>query len=1027
MKKILFLLLCIMMSAQMTKVKAASAFVVYYPDTKTLKFVYGNMADYANYRTCGIPDKYSTGWPPGFDYPGWTYKGSNVYVAHLVEKVVFDPSFQYVRPNTMKRWFGDMTNLTSIEGLQYLNTSKVESMAGLFGGCDKLTYLDLSTFDTSNVTSMSNMFHTCLSLKGVNLSSFNTSKVENMEGMFRNCSSLRSLDLKNFDTHNVKCYNAMFLFCNLLTVLDLTSFDTHSAEMMDMMFAGCLSLRKIYVGSNWNTENVGSSEKMFAGCESLIGGSGTQYNKDNVDISYAHIDGGTSNPGYLSEGTSLSAYAQYYNGTLTFYYDKQKASRVGNKYPLNSDAQIPGWYNDGNYKNVTQVVFDPSFIEARPQSTYFWFNSMTKLTSITGLEYLKTSGARTMRAMFYDCSSLTSLDLSKFDTSTASDLGYMFWNCNKLASLDISSFNTNSVTDMGYMFTYCQSLKELDLTNFNTENVVTMVRMFTTCTKLEKISAGDGWSMAKVENSLEMFDNCLSLVGGEGTTYNSSHTDGAYAHIDGGTSNPGYLTYGVPTAYDLWIGGVRVTSVTKDRIPVSGGWAEFQPEWNHLILHNCTIAGNGTSDDGATGYGAGIYSNIPDLHVYIDGNVTVSGTSSDARTNGIFFDGKTTIYGSSHTASLTATGYCGIFSDTLTMNTEGVCTSFTVTCDGTYAGLVGKRDHKSRPTLIYIYNRPLIMRSEYLIVRCRGGELSSMAYWESLAGHPRLEITSPDPSVLRTHWNEDKHMITDFDGLTNGNPLVGEWTVFEVPVDDYGLSIYDTPVTSRNREDILGDGAFSYSPDSKTLVISETYNGKGTGAIVQNNSVDGLVVNIPRDVYIGVSNGFYSKKDMTIQGPGKLMIDSDMTIADITDGATLTIKDITIEAESKQWGIVGERHGEKLVVENASVKTTAPQGAVCDFTGGITLTGCNIITPTGGKIAGGAVVNANGSLATEVWISNTMTYDLNGDGKVSTADIQIIINEMKKAQASQNMQYDLNGDGKISTADIQVIINEMKK
>ncbi|MBQ6187705.1 MAG: hypothetical protein IJK49_07170 [Prevotella sp.] len=54
-------------------------------------------------------------------------------------------------------------------------------------------------------------------------------------------------------------------------------------------------------------------------------------------------------------------------------------------------------------------------------------------------------------------------------------------------------------------------------------------------------------------------------------------------------------------------------------------------------------------------------------------------------------------------------------------------------------------------------------------------------------------------------------------------------------------------------------------------------------------------------------------------------------------------------------------------------------------------------------------------------------YDLNGDDKVSTADIQVIINEMKKPQASQNMEYDLNNDGKISTADIQVIINEMKK
>ena len=54
-------------------------------------------------------------------------------------------------------------------------------------------------------------------------------------------------------------------------------------------------------------------------------------------------------------------------------------------------------------------------------------------------------------------------------------------------------------------------------------------------------------------------------------------------------------------------------------------------------------------------------------------------------------------------------------------------------------------------------------------------------------------------------------------------------------------------------------------------------------------------------------------------------------------------------------------------------------------------------------------------------------YDLNHDGKVSTADIQVIINEMKKDESSQNMTYDLNGDGKISTADIQVIINEMKK
>ena len=1026
MKKILFLLLCLFIGVQVTKAKGESAFVVISDDNTTLTFAYGDKSAYSGSRICSINDLYNHS---GFflDEPDWNFAWSPYDVGDYVEKVIFDPSFQYARPNTMRHWFSGMGNLTTIEGLEYLNTSQVENMEGLFSSCSKLTYLDLRTFDTSKVKDMSTMFSKCLRLEGVDLSSFNTSNVTDMQDMFRNCTDLKNVDLRSFNTQNVTKFSRMFFFCPLLRELDLGSFDTRSATDMEQMFADDISLGKIYVGEGWVTSKVTKSSLMFHGCEYLVGEQGTQYDEANTDISYAHVDRGASNPGYLCDGASRETYVVYNNGTLTFYRDKMKNSRSGTKYSLNNGAQLPGWYNDGNNARVTKVVIDPSFDDVHPNSTYFWFAGMTNLTSVTGIHHLRTDNVRTMRAMFYDCSSLTALDLRSFDTSLVRDMGYMFWNCSKLSDFYMSRYTTHAPTDLGYMFAYCSSLKSLDLQGLYTENVLVTLFMFASCTSLKTIYVDEGWRLPLVINSEAMFNGCNSLVGGQGTTYTSNHQDASYAHIDGGTSNPGYLTYGAPTAYDLWIGGVRVTSATKDRIPVSGGWAEFQPEWNHLILHNCAIAGNGTSDDAATGYGAGIYSNIPDLHVYIDGNVTVSGTSSDARTNGIFFDGKTTIYGSSHTASLTATGYCGIFSDTLTMNTEGVCKSFTVTCDGTYAGLVGKRDHKSRPTLIYIYNRPLIMRSEYLIVRCRGGELSSMAYWESLAGHPRLEITSPDPSVLRTHWNEDKHMITDFDGLTNGNPLVGEWTVFEVPVDDYGLSIYDTPVTSRNREDVLGDGTFSYSPDSKTLVISETYNGKGTGAIVQNNSVDGLVVNIPQDIYIGVSNGFYSKKNMTIQGPGKLMMSSDMTIADFTDGATLTIKDITIEAESKQWGIVGERHGEKLVVENASVKTTAPQGAVCDFTGGITLTGCNIITPTGGKIAGGAVVNANGSLATEVWISNTMTYDLNGDGKVSTADIQVIINEMKKTQASQNMAYDLNGDGKISTADIQVIINEMKK
>ena len=118
-----------------------------------------------------------------------------------------------------------------------------------------------------------------------------------------------------------------------------------------------------------------------------------------------------------------------------------------------------------------------------------------------------------------------------------------------------------------------------------------------------------------------------------------------------------------------------------------------------------------------------------------------------------------------------------------------------------------------------------------------------------------------------------------------------------------------------------------------------------------------------------------------------------------------------------------------MLIRNSTIKavtTSSSYSAICDFTGGITLEGCKITKPVGGKIQGGDIVNADGSVTQEIVIEMDNPYDLN-NGKVSTADIQVIINEMKKPQASQNMMYDLNADGKISTADIQVIINEMKK
>ena len=87
-----------------------------------------------------------------------------------------------------------------------------------------------------------------------------------------------------------------------------------------------------------------------------------------------------------------------------------------------------------------------------------------------------------MNSMFYNCNSLTILDLSKFNTSNVTDMSLMFYKCSSLKELNLSNFNTSKVENMNWMFAGCSSLTELDLSNFNTNKVTNMIyNMFANC------------------------------------------------------------------------------------------------------------------------------------------------------------------------------------------------------------------------------------------------------------------------------------------------------------------------------------------------------------------------------------------------------------------------------------------------------------------------------------------------------------------------------------------------------------------
>ena len=227
---------------------------------------------------------------------------------------------------------------------------------------------------------------------------------------------------------------------------------------------------------------------------------------------------------------------------LTFYYDDQKAERNGMDVGPFSSYKSSGWYEQS--ENITSVVFDDSFAGCTTlTSTAFWFYGFRNLSSIIGISNLKTDNVRNMAQMFFGCSSLTSLDVTGFKTDNLTWMDGMFYGCSGLTSLDLFGFKTDNVTDMSFMFRGCSGLTSLDLSGFKTDKLWYMDRMFAGCSGLTTIYVGDGWNTANVWSRAEdMFTDCTSLVGGDGTPFDASHTNKTYAHIDGGSDNPGYFT-----------------------------------------------------------------------------------------------------------------------------------------------------------------------------------------------------------------------------------------------------------------------------------------------------------------------------------------------------------------------------------------------------------------------------------------------------------------------------------------------------
>ena len=273
----------------------------------------------------------------------------------------------------------------------------------------------------------------------------------------------------------------------------------------------------------------------------------------------------------LDESHSYSFTVNMSNFSSTAYWYENRANitkvEIGSRI---SPTRIQGWFCG----LLNCVSMDLALIDvSKVTNARCAFYGCASLASIDTSRLAFSSKLSDALGLFRGCSSIERLDISTWDFSnvytitdflngcsslqsvmlpdlsktaeTDTDLTgtmFVFKDCSNLVSIDLSRFNTSKSNNFRGLFDGCARLTEIDISNFDVSLVANTTEMFRSCSMLRTIKSTNNLNTSTNTNSANMFLGCTSLIGGNGTTYNSSYVDKTRARIDGGTSAPGYFT-----------------------------------------------------------------------------------------------------------------------------------------------------------------------------------------------------------------------------------------------------------------------------------------------------------------------------------------------------------------------------------------------------------------------------------------------------------------------------------------------------
>ena len=474
----------------------------------------------------------------------------------------------------------------------------------------KLRLIGVENWKNSVVVVMNAMFHMSQNTV-LDVSGFDTSNVITFDQMFEGCNQLTEIiGLENFDTSNSIGFSEMFKGASRLTELDLSSFDTRNAangiqissngktsNTLYNMFYGAVRLKKITIGENFSFNGNGSNtiqenKGTFHTPSStyISGADGYWYNESGEAFLPKDIPDKTAGTYYAvfpgSKGVIASGNSWYKGNTPRSFITKINITDAYTVTGNETESWDASSLHDSSvmcYVNGTELTIagNNGTIIAHKDSSYMFSSSnesnyFVNLESIEGLCNLDTSIVTNMNHMFKGCSKLTALDLRQFDTSNVKGMEYMFHLCRNLQTINLSNFDTRKVTTTMAMFYECSSLETIDISSFDTSKVTNMSDMFRNCTELKTIYVSCLFNTSSSPTSDKMFTGCKTLIGGNGTAYNSDYVNSAYAVIDTDETH-GYFTEKEMTF-------INTEYLIDNQIEVSLSLGEKQKEKKGIVL-----------------------------------------------------------------------------------------------------------------------------------------------------------------------------------------------------------------------------------------------------------------------------------------------------------------------------------------------------------------------------------------------------------------------------------------------------------